>query len=165
MPEVFHDDLVIEFFGTGWDWLDEQIKNGINSQTNASQLNHYFYNNLYSTVTSQLKTAFGYNTNTPANRTFVSKFPQNGKMIIQKSNLDIGYNNAIASRTYDWGVELRFNAADNGNGCWQLSGGVGGSGVSPGNVLVRPKNLRVKMVGAAYKNGGWHGSKMLVDMQ
>jgi hypothetical protein len=157
LPPIFQDNLSFEFFGSGWDWLDNQIQNGIDSNLEASNLNQYFYNTLYSTVTSQLQTAFGSTTSTPANRTFVAKYPQNGKLIFQKSVLTQGFGIGVRKRTFDWGAQFSFNASTSGNSGWRMSGGAG-------NVLVRPTNFRVKIIGAARRGGGWHGSKFNVGI-
>lgn len=156
LPSIFQDDLSFEFFGTGWDWLDDQIQDGIDSNLEASNLNEHFYDALYDTATSQLRTAFGNSTATPANRTFVAKFPQNGKLVFQKSVLHQGYGIGVREKTFDWGAEFRFNASTSGEG-WKMSGGVG-------NVLVRPSNFRVKIVGAARRGNSWHGSKFNVGI-
>lgn len=156
LPTIFQDDLTIEFFSTGWDWLDGQVQNGIDSNTKASKFNEWFYDGLYSTASSQLQTAFGSSTTPKPNRTFVAKFPQNGKMLIQKSVLDIGYGNGIAQRTFDWGAEFSLSSSPSGNNSWNISGGAG-------NQLVRPANFRVKIIGAA-RGDSWHGSKFNVGI-
>ena len=156
LPQVFQDDLMIEFFSTGWDWLDGQVQDGIDSNTKASKFNEWFYNGLYSTATSQLHTAFGNNANPSSNRTFVAKFPQNGKMLIQKSVVNIGYGNGIAQKTFDWGAEFSMNLSQNGNNSWSISGGAG-------NQLVRPANFRAKLIGAV-RGDSWHGSKFNVGI-
>jgi hypothetical protein len=157
LPTIFQDGLSFEFFSTGWDWLDGQIQNGIDSNLKASKLNEYFYNGLYSTVTSQLQTAFGNSVTPPANRTFVAKFPEQGKLIFQKSVLDQGFGIGIRQKTFDWGAEFSFNASTSGNSGWRISGGAG-------SILVRPKNFRVKIIGAARRGSGWHGSKFNVGI-
>jgi hypothetical protein len=161
LPEVFQNagnGLTFEFFGTGWNWLDSQIQNGIDSSLKASQLNNYFYNGLYNFTKGQLQTALNnFSFAPPSNRTFVAKFPENGKIIVQKSVLNIGYGNGIAQCTFDWGAEFSLNFSDNGEGDWGISGG------GPGNQLIRPKNFKVKMVGAALGDS-WHGSKFNVDI-
>lgn len=157
LPPAFQDNLTFEFFGTGWDLLDNSIQDGIDSNLDASRLNNYFYNQLYQTITSQLHTAFGNSTTPPNSRTFVAKFPQSGKLLVQKSHLSIGYGNAIAQKTFDWGVEINFSASSVGGGSWNISGG-------QGTVLVRPENFRVKMIGAVRTGSGWHGSKMSIGI-
>lgn len=157
LPAIFKDDLSFEFFSTGWDWLDNQIQDGIDSNLKASKLNQYFYNGLYDTAKSQLQTAFGSSTNPPANRTFVAKFPQNGKMIFQRSHVNKGYNIGIRQKTFDWGAEFGINASASGSDGWRISGG-------QGSVLVRPENFRVKIIGAARRGSGWHGSKFNVGI-
>lgn len=156
LPPIFQDNLSFEFFGTGWDWLDNKIQDGIDSNLEASDLNKYFYDALYTTATSQLKTAFGNSTLTPTNRTFVAKFPQNGKLIFQKSVVNQGFGIGVREKTFDWGGEIRFNASTSGGG-WKMSGG-------QGNTLARPSNFRVKIVGAARRGSGWHGSKFNVGI-
>ena len=151
LPQIFQDNLTIEFFSTGWDWLDGQVQNGIDNNTEASKFNEWFYNGLYSAVTSQLQTAFGNNTTPPSNRTFVAKFPQNGKMVIQKSVLDQGFGNGVAQRTFDWGAKICLGG--NADGGWNIKPDMGC------NILVLPKNFRVKIIGAVRNHGGWHGSK------
>lgn len=157
LPPIFQDGLSFEFFSTGWDWLDNEIQNGIDSNLKASKLNEYFYNGLYSTVTSQLQTAFGSSVTPPANRTFVAKFPEQGKLIFQKSVLNQGFGIGIRQKTFDWGAEFSFNASTSGNSGWRMSGGAG-------NILVRPTNFRVKIIGAARRGGAWHGSKFNVGI-
>lgn len=44
LPQIFQDNLTIEFFSTGWDWLDGQVQNGIDNNTEASKFNEWFYN-------------------------------------------------------------------------------------------------------------------------
>lgn len=157
LPRIFQDDLSFEFFGTGWNYLDSQIQNGIDSNLNAAKLNQYFYDALYTTITDQIRTGINSSSyNPPPNRTFVAKFPENGKLIFQKSVLSQGFDNGVAQRTFDWGAEFSFNANASGNG-WKMSGGAG-------NVLVRPENFRVKIIGAARRGTGWHGSKFNVGI-
>jgi hypothetical protein len=157
LPMIFKDDLSFEFFSTGWDWLDGQIQNGIDSNLKASNLNQYFYDTLYSTITSQLQTALGSSTTPPANRTFVAKFPEQGKLIFQKSVLTQGFGIGVRKRTFDWGAEFSLNTSKSDNSGWRMSGGAG-------NVLVRPTNFRVKIIGAARRGIGWHGSKFNVGI-
>ena len=160
LPQVFQNDglgLTFEFFSTGWSWLDSQIQNGIDSNLKATKLNEYFYDALYTNVKSQLQSALNnFSYAPPSNRTFVAKFPENGKYIVQKSVSEIAYGNGIAQKTFDWGAEISIGADENGNGTWSISAG-------PGNQLIRPKNFRVKMIGAVYGDS-WHGSKMLVGI-
>lgn len=161
LPEIFQNDglgLTFEFYGTGWSFLDGLVQNGIDSNLNAARLNEHFYNGLYNIASSQLQSALSTSSYTPpANRTFAAKFPENGKIIIQKAVLIQGFNVGVAKRTFDWGGEISFTASQNGEGSWNLSGG-------QGSVLVRPKNLRVKMIGAARRGSGWHGSKFNVGI-
>ncbi|HSD06986.1 hypothetical protein [Flavobacterium sp.] len=153
LPPLFQDDLTFEFFSTGNSWLDGQIQNGIDSNLKATKLNAYFYNELYSTITSELRAATNNSSyNPPANRTFVAKFPENGKMVIQKSLVDKGAYLAVRQKTFDWGGEIAISASTSGSEGWKISGGAG-------NQLARPSNFRVKIIGAIYNNGGWHGSK------
>lgn len=158
LPPIFKDDLSFEFFSTGWDWLDSQIQNGINSNTSASKLNEWFYNGLYSEITNQIRTAINNSNYNPAsNRTFVAKFPEQGKLIFQKSVLDQGFGIGIREKTFDWGAEFRFSANTTDNDGWRFSGG-------QGNIMVRPSNFRVKIIGAARRGGSWHGSKFNVGI-
>lgn len=157
LPTIFHDGLSFEFFSTGWDWLDSQIQNGIDSNLKASKLNEYFYNALYDTATSQLQSALGSSVTPPANRTFVAKFPEQGKLIFQKSVYNQGFGIGIRKKTFDWGAEFSFNASTSGNSGWRMSGGAG-------NILARPKNFRVKIIGAARRGNAWHGSKFNVGI-
>lgn len=157
LPPIFQDNLSFEFFSTGWDWLDSQIQNGIDSNLKASKLNEYFYNELYNTVTSQLRTALGSTVTPPANRTFVAKFPEQGKLIFQKSVFNQGFGIGIRQKTFDWGAQFSFSASTTGNSGWRMSGGAG-------NILVRPTNFRVKIIGAARRGSAWHGSKFNVGI-
>lgn len=162
LPQIFQNDgmgLTFEFFGTGWTTLDNLIQGGIDSSLNAKKLNDYFYDGLYSTATTQLQAAIpSLSTPLASNRTFAAKFPENGKVIIQKSHQTIGYGNAIAQKTFDWGAEIQINVNQTGNGSWDLGS------PSPGNQLIRPKNFRVKMIGAVRSGGSWHGSKFAVKI-
>lgn len=157
LPPIFHDNLSFEFFSTGWDWLDSQIQNGIDSNLKATKLNEYFYNGLYNTATSQLQSALGGSVTPPANRTFVAKFPEQGKLIFQKSVLSQGFGIGIRKKTFDWGAQFSFSASTSGNSGWRMSGG-------SGNILVRPTNFRVKIIGAARRGSTWHGSKFNVGI-
>lgn len=158
LPSIFKDDLSFEFFSTGWDFLDSLIQNGIDSNTKASKLNEWFYSGLYTEITGQIRTAINNSSYNPArNRTFVAKFPEQGKLIFQKSVVDQGFGTGVRSKTFDWGVEVSFNASTSGNSGWQMSAGVG-------SVLVRPTNFRVKIIGAARNGAGWHGSKFNVGI-
>ncbi len=150
--------LTFEFFGTGWTFLDNLIQNGINSSLNAARLNQYFYNALYQQTTSVLQSALSNPAlQLPSNRTFVAKFPESGKVIIQKAVTDRGYNIGVRRQTFDWGIELRINST------WGTDGWIVSS-VSPGNQLIRPKNFRVKLIGAARRGGSWHGGKFSVGI-
>lgn len=158
LPTIFKDDLSFEFYSTGWDFLDSQIQNGINSSLNAGRLNTYFYNNLYSTAKAQLQFALGQGVIPPPNRTFVAKFPQQGKLIFQKAVLNTGLNIGVRQKTFDWGAQVSFNASDNGQGAWTMGN------PQPGNILILPTNFRVKIIGAARNGAGWHGSKFNVGI-
>ena len=150
LPKIFHDDLTFEFFGTGNSWLDGKIQKGIDNNLNASHLNEWFYDGLYSQVKSQLQRAFGSATLPPANRTFAAKFPENGKLIIQKSVNNQGFNIGVREQTFDWGAQICLSA---GGSNWNISTNTGC------DILVKPKNFRVKIIGAARKGSDWHGSK------
>ncbi len=146
--------LTFEFFETGSNELNNLIQNGINSSLNAKKVNEYFYNGLYQYITSQLKVALNNSNFTPPeNRTFVSKFPKSGKVIIQKSVHNSGNNIGVRENTFDFGGEIKLSGADDGSGAWNISQ------VGPGNQLTRPKDLRFKLIGAARHGNGWHGSK------
>lgn len=157
LPQVFQDDLSFEFFSTGWSWLDNQIQNGIDSNLKASALNSYFYDALYNQVKGHMQAAKGSQYQVPDNRTFAAKFPENGKVIIQKALVKKGFNLGIREQTFDWGAEFSFGYSENNNGSWSMSGGAG-------NQLIRPKHFRVKMIGASRRGSGWHGSKFTVGM-
>ncbi|MDL2142091.1 hypothetical protein QQY79_06125 [Flavobacterium tructae] len=156
LPKIFQDDLTFEFFGTGSSSLDNLIQNGIDSNLKASKLNEWFYSGLYSTAKSQLQTAFGSSTVPPENRTFAAKFPENGKIIVQKSISSQGYDIGVREKTFDWGVKFCFN---NGNGSsWSIQPNMGCE------IITKPSNFRVKIIGAARKGNEWHGSKFNADI-
>ncbi|MGH2666895.1 hypothetical protein [Flavobacterium sp.] len=156
LPSVFQNEgsgLTFEFFGTGLPFLDNLIQNGIDSNLNAQKLNDHFYNFLYSETKSILQNALSNTTYTPpANRTFVAKFPENGKLIVQKAVVNKGLNCGVRQKTFDWGAEFRFNASQGGDGSWSISGG-------QGSIMTRPTGFRVKIIGAAKHGTAWHGSK------
>lgn len=180
LPTVFHDGLAFEFFETGWDWLDGEIQNGINSNLNAKKLNEYFYNGLYSSVKSTINSSGNGNYsyyNPPANRTFAAKFPENGKIIIQKSVLTTGNNIGVKERTFDWGFEVGISLSEDhhpaipGNllsnpiqqaqpaaTAWKIKLETNSSDI------IRPRNFRVKIIGAARRGSSWHGSKFRVNI-
>lgn len=146
--------LTFEFFGTGLVSLDNLIENGIQSSLSAKKVNEYFYSGLYGFVTSQLRTALSNNNYTvPDNRTFVAKFAKTGKVIIQKAVLDKGFNSGVRSKTFDFGAEIKLQGSDNSQGNWSISN------VGPGDQLIKPKNLRIKIIGAVRHGSSWHGSK------
>ena len=153
LPQVFQNTgqgLTFEFFGSGDTWLDQNIQKGIDSNLNATKLNSYFYKELYSTVTGQLRRAFGSSVVTPDNRTFVAKYPQNGKMIFQKSVNLKGLNIGVKEQTFDWGVGLCVSA---GGSDWNIKPSTSCS------IFVKPTNFRVKIIGAVRRGNNWHGSK------
>jgi hypothetical protein len=156
LNQIFQNDglgLTFEFFGTGWSLLDDAVQGGVDSSLKASKLNEYFYNGLYSSITSQLRDALKNNSYTPpANRTFVAKFHQTGKVVIQKSVLDQGFNIGVREKTFDFGAEIKLTSSDSG-GTW------GVSNVGAGDQLIRPKNFKVKIIGAVRHGSGWHGNK------
>ncbi|WP_202701827.1 hypothetical protein [Flavobacterium sp. UGB4466] len=156
LPKVFQDDLTFEFFGTGLSSLDNLIQNGIDSNLNATKLNEWFYGGLYTTTKSQLQTAFGNTTVPPTNRTFAAKFPQNGNIIVQKSVSSQGYDIGVREKTFDYGIRLCFNSGDSSS--WSIRPEIGC------DILVKPSNFRVKIIGAARKGNEWHGSKFNVDI-
>jgi hypothetical protein len=162
LPQIFQNSgqgLSFEWFGTGVVTLDNLVQNGINSNLNAKKINDHFYNFAFNQAKDLLRqTAQNSSYTPPPNRTFAAKFPQNGKIIIQKSVLDQGLNIGIREKTFDWGAEIRFNAKESGNGAWNISGG-------EGSLLARPKNFRVKIIGAARKGNQWHGSKFSVGIE
>jgi hypothetical protein len=158
LPQIFQDNLTYEFFGTGWKWLDEQVQKGIDSNLKASQFNEWFYDGLYNITKSQLQTAFGYNVLPPTSRTFVAKFPENGKIIIQKTVNSQGFNIGVRESTFDWGAQLCFSAS-NGGSNWNVQPNTGSC-----DLLVKPKNFRVKIIGAIRYGNTWHGSKFNVGI-
>lgn len=149
LPQIFQDDLTFEFFGTGNTLLDGQIQDGIDSNLKATKLNEWFYDGLYSQVKTHLQNAFGGSTLPPDNRTFVAKFPQNGKMILQKSVNSKGFSIGVRERTFDWGAQFCFGSSSN----WQIQPDMGC------NILVKPTNFKVKIIGAVRHGNEWHGSK------
>lgn len=157
LPELFQDDLTIEFFSTGWDYLDNLVQDGIDDNTKASQFNEWFYNGLYSTVTSQIQSALNSQYSVPSNRTFAAKFPENGKVLIQKSVFTQGFGNGIAQRTFDFGAQMCFNVGYGSNG-WTIQPDL------QCNVYVNPTNFRVKIIGAVRSGSQWHGSKFNVGI-
>ena len=160
LPQIFQNTgqgLSFEWFGTGVTTLDNLVQNGINSNLNAKKINEHFYGFAYNQARDLLRqTAQNSSYTPPPNRTFAAKFPQNGKILIQKSVLDQGLNIGIREKTFDWGAELRFNAKE-GNGSWNISAG-------QGTVLARPERFRVKIIGAVRKGSQWHGSKFSVGI-
>ena len=149
------EGLTFEFFGTGLVFLDNAIQNGINNSLNANRLNSYFYDGLYSKVTTTLSNALNTNSyQVPANRTFIAKFPENGKVIVQKSHIETCNNTDCMARTFDWGVNIGVSTGNFGQS-WN---------VSAGTSLPRPKNYRTKLIGAAQGDGAWHGSKIAVGI-
>ena len=88
----------------------------------------------------------------------MAKFTRTGKVIIQKSVLDKGINTGVRAKTFDFGAEIKLTGGDSG-GSWSISN------ASQGNQLVRPKNLRVKMIGAVKHGDNWHGSKFQDGIQ
>jgi hypothetical protein len=161
LPQIFQNSglgLSFEWFGTGNTTLDNLVQNGINSNLNAKKINEHFYGFAYSQARDLLRqTPQNGSYTPPPNRTFAAKFPQNGKILIQKAVLDQGLNIGVREKTFDWGAEIRFNAKDSGDGKWNMTGG-------QGNLLARPKNFRVKIIGAARKGNQWHGSKFSVGI-
>ncbi|SHG15403.1 hypothetical protein [Flavobacterium defluvii] len=160
LPQIFQNTgqgLSFEWFGTGLNSLDNLIQNEINSNLNAKKLNEHFYNYAYNEAKSIIQQAQNSSYTPPANRTFGAKFPENGKILIQKSVVDQGLNIGVREKTFDWGAEIRFNAKSSGGGPWKITGG-------EGSVLARPKNFRVKIIGAARKGTSWHGSKFSVGI-
>lgn len=156
LPKIFQDDLTFEFFGTGSSYIDELIQNGIDSNLKATKLNELFYTELYSTAKSQLQTAFGSSTSPPSNRTFVAKFPENGKIIFQKSVLSQGFDVGVREKTFDFGAKICLTAGDSSN--WNIKADMGC------DIIVLPTNFRVKMIGAVRKGNQWHGSKFGVGI-
>jgi hypothetical protein len=159
LPKIFQDNLTYEFFGTGNSWLDGQIQKGINSNLKASQFNEWFYDGLYNITKSQLQTAFGNTVLPPTSRTFLAKFPENGKLIIQKTVNSQGFNIGVSERTFDWGAQLCFSASNPGNSNWNIQSNTGSC-----DLLVKPKNFRVKIIGAIRYGNDWHGSKFNVGI-
>jgi len=117
------------------------------------------YSTIYDAASSQINTAMNSNSYTPPkNRTFPAKYPENGKIMFQKSLVDKDYNIGLRKKTWDWGAEISINLSDDGEGAWSV--GSAGSG----GVIARPFHFRVKMIGAALHNGAWHGSKFNVGI-
>lgn len=158
LPPSFQSDLSFEFFGTGWTALDNLIQDGIDSNLNAKKLNEYFYDALYNTAKSQLSSAFGSPYNLPNNRIFAAKYPENGKVILQRAYVKKGFNEAEKSKTFDWGAGISMSINENSSGGYNISGG----GTTE-NIL--PKHFRVKIIGAARGGSNWHGSKFSVGIQ
>ncbi|MBW4359712.1 hypothetical protein [Flavobacterium taihuense] len=105
------------------------------------------------TITSQIREVTNNSSyNPPSNRTFIAKFPENGKMIVQKSLVDKGTSIAVRQKTFDWWGEISLTASDSGTEAWKVSGG-------PGNLLATPSNFTVQIIGAVHNTSGWHGSK------
>lgn len=161
LPQIFQNTgmgLSFEWFGTGVVSLDNLVQNGINSNLNAKKVNEHFYNFAYNYSKDFIRSHTASSSYTPPpNRTFGAKFPENGKILIQKSVVDQGTNIGVREKTFDWGAELKFNAKASGDGSWNVSAG-------QGSIIARPKNFRVKIIGAARKGSAWHGSKFSVGI-
>ena len=163
LPAIFQNEgagLTFEIFGTGSTTIDNLIQNGIDSSLNASKVNTLFYNELYNQTTTILRTALNNSNYTlPETRTMLLKYPQAGKLIVQKNGSNRAYNTSTIQKTYDWGAEIRLTTSSIGS-----SEGWSDIAYGAGDQLLRPKNFRVKMIGAASNWGTWHGSKISVGI-
>lgn len=160
-PKLFRGDIIIERFGLGLPWWDERIKEGIKSANNAltsEKLNEYFWKVLWDSTNSFLSSHGSSNLTTNKNRTLLSKFPDEGKILVQKSHNTTGTNIGVRSYIMDWGVLLTIKADPDNN--WSLDYSPSTIISGAGN-LVKPKNFKCSMYGVVRGDDGKiHGVKM-----
>lgn len=152
LNHVFRNDYTIDFFGTGWTALDHSIQNGIDSQLSAKQFNNWFYTGIYTATKSVMEGvngAFNYNS---LNKTFISKFPETGNIIMQVSKNSRDFNSAKISKTFDFGAQ--FGMSSNVES-WSNISITSGS-----NNALKPKNFRIKIIGAVNTGTGWRGNSL-----
>lgn len=156
LNSIFKNNLTIDFFGTGNSYLDNEIQNGINSNTSAQKLNEWFYTGIYQATKGALSSyADKFDTDTP-NRTLVVKFPRTGKFSVQVSKEKKRFNQSKVSETFDWGIEVAFSY-NNPQSWSDIS-------YSGGTAIVKPENFRIKVIGAVKTSQGWKGSKLNVGL-
>lgn len=152
LPLVFrYDSWNSEFYGTGWPYLDDLIEDGINTAGDATNLNEWFWQGSWTGAKSLLQYVGKFDFNNP-DRSVVIKYPESNRMIIQKATFDTRHNDHKISKYFDYGggINLTMNA---GSGDVSLSGGAMTG-------IMKPKNLKVKLIGTAATGKGWRGKKL-----
>ncbi len=150
LPKIFHADLTFEWFETGWSALDLSVQNGFD----AAKLNDFFWKGAWTTTQSILSSMPDkFNVNSP-NRTAAFKFPKESVIIVQKSQIKSSTNDNKLKTTFDYGGGINLSFGNSGGGSsWNISGGAMSG-------LIKPKNFKIKFIGAAKTSMGWRGSKI-----
>lgn len=152
LPYIFQSDVwTMESYGTGWSYLDNLIKDGVNNLGDANNLNEWFWQGAWSGAKGALSALGKFDLNA-SNRSVAYKFPESNRIIIQKSNFATHQNSKEVTKYFDYGggIKLTLNA---GSGDFNLN-----AGPMTGNL--KPKKLKVKLIGAVLHNGVWHGQKL-----
>lgn len=151
-PKLMQDDIVIENFGsnTTADLVGLALAQG-NRQLTSDNLNKLFWENSVSYL-KKFWEKIGVSPPTALDNkiTLFRKYPDFGKVLIQKTYFEHKYNYDDLQKTFDFGGEIKVNInPDNGN-----------IDVSPGTTIKKPSDFMVKMYGIAKRNGQWHGNKI-----
>ncbi|WP_299100809.1 hypothetical protein [uncultured Winogradskyella sp.] len=152
-PTAVHDDFVIETFkdNVAIDWALDQV----NKQLTKEELNKFFWQqarNATKTLVKEYLTGQP-DFEVPLNRTLISKKPNYGKVLVQKSVYQDCLNCKKLDKTFEFSVVLE--ASTNPDDNWSLSGGVDDS------LFYEPKDYSVSLYGAVKVGNQWHGS--LID--
>jgi len=152
--DVFQDDLVIEYWGNSN--VIDFLTDFANKQITSKKLNKYFWDNVWSTTKSEIRSAIGNSPGEPSfempdNITFMIKHPTIGKIQVQKTLKEFGTNTSRREETFDWGVGVSITLKES-NG-YKLSK----ANIGP-YIPQQPKKFAVKMYGLGKRNGQWHGS-------
>jgi len=151
-PKLMQDDIVIENFGRNIsaDIVGIALAQG-NRQLKGDNLNKLFWEQSIKELRD-----FWTKTGRPApaaldnNITLFRKYPDFGKVLIQKTHFIHRYNEDVLEKTFDFGAEIKLNIDPNS----------GNIDVSPGTTIKKPEDFMVKMYGIAKRNGKWHGNKI-----
>lgn len=149
---LFNDDLVIENWGNS-NIIDLALAQA-NANLTAEKLNEYFWKILWDQANSQLKSLTrDFNYKVPANTTLLSKHPQFGKFLIQKTHKQIASNSSKVDKTFDWGFGAQVTlSASSGYSLQNAS-------YKP-STPQKPKKFRVIMYGVGKRGTAWHGSRL-----
>lgn len=153
-PIEENEELARDYLNNVYSFLEKNVNQSVQNGFDAAKLNDFFWKGAWTTTQSILSyMPDKFNVNSP-NRTAAFKFPKESVIIVQKSQIKSSTNDNKIKTTFDYGGGINLSFSNMGGGSsWNISGGAMSG-------LIKPKNFKIKFIGAAKTSMGWRGSKI-----